>query len=104
VFRSPHEFATIGTNLAQKGIVTLRITIVANPGSRIRLDGRLTRDEVSVLEQAIRSNSNLECLEVEELRSADAEGLAALRRLREAGIAMRGLRPHLAWRIGARGG
>lgn len=84
--------------------MTLRITIVANPGSRIRLDGRLTRDEVSVLERAIRSSANLECLEVEDLRSADAEGVAALRRLREAGVAMRGLRPHLAWRIHEPGG
>ena len=39
------------------------------------------------------------CLDLEELRSADEAGLAALRRLRAEGVEMRGVPPHLAWRI-----
>jgi hypothetical protein len=39
------------------------------------------------------------CLELSELRSADAAGLCLLRRLGAVGVVLRGLPPQLAWRI-----
>jgi ABC-type transporter Mla MlaB component len=79
--------------------VTLRIT-VREHGSRrhLALAGRLTREEVGELKQAVASDPDA-CLDLEELRSADAAGLAALRSLRAEGLEMCGMPPHLAWRI-----
>ena len=93
----------LGTGLAQAPVVTLRISILAaQPTLRIRVEGRLSIDEVGELEQLV-GKPGATCLELAELRSADAAGLATLRRLRAEGIAMTGLSPHLAWRIEADG-
>jgi anti-sigma factor RsiW len=71
-------------------------------GSRLRLAvaGRLTAEEVGELEQAVASDPDA-YLELQDLRSFDAAGLAALRRLRAEGVEMRAVSPHLAWQIAA---
>jgi anti-sigma factor RsiW len=80
--------------------VTLRIAVASDDHVRhVHLDGRLTGDEVGELEQVIGGDPRAVCLELENLRSADAEGLVALRRLRAEGVELRGVPPHLAWRI-----
>jgi ABC-type transporter Mla MlaB component len=80
--------------------MTLRISsLQAGSIRRIQVAGRLTRDEVTELEQTIGDDLGAVCLELENLRSADAAGLAALRRLLAGGVDMRGVPQHLAWRI-----
>ena len=86
--------------LAHRGFVTLRITAAEDETiRRIRVAGRLTGEEVGELESVIGDDPSSACLDLEELRSADEAGLAALRRLRAEGVEMRGVPPHLAWRI-----
>lgn len=80
--------------------MTLRIAVAEEGGGgHIHVDGRLTCDEVGEREQVVGEDPSAVCLELENLRSADATGLAALRRLRAEGVEMRGVPPHLAWRI-----
>jgi len=84
--------------------VTVRITVIEEQHSRlIQLAGRLTSEELCELEEAIGDERGSACLELSELRSADEDGLAALRRLRVEGVELRGVPPHLAWRIGSYG-
>jgi hypothetical protein len=86
--------------LAGESCVTARITVAEQGAVRhVRLEGRLTGAEVGELEEAIGNDPGAICLALENLRSADAAGLAALRRLRAQGVELRGVRPHLAWRI-----
>ena len=80
--------------------VTVRITVVERSGIRhIRVEGRLTGEEVAELEQEIGADRPAVCLDLENLRSADAAGLVALRRLRAEGVEMPAVPRHLAWRI-----
>ena len=80
--------------------MTVRITVAQYERSRrIQLAGRLTGEEVGELEQVIGDDPSAACLDLAELRSADAAGLAALRRLRAEGVELHGVPPHLAWRI-----
>ena len=80
--------------------VTVRITIVSDRAPRrISVEGRLTCAEVNELEQAIGSDPRGVCLELENLRSADQDGLAALSSLRRDGALLRNVPKHLAWRI-----
>lgn len=81
--------------------MTVRITVVEGAGIRhIRVEGRLSGDEVGELEQVIGDDPRHGvCLELENLRSADSAGLTALRRLRAAGVELHGVPRHLAWRI-----
>jgi hypothetical protein len=80
--------------------VTVRITIVSDVAPRrITVEGRLTGAEVGELEHAVGDDPSNVCLELENLRSADADGLAALRRFRAQGALIRGVPPHIAWRI-----
>ncbi len=91
-----------GTELAWHEPVTTRITVALTGNGklrRIQVAGRLTGEEVGELEQTIGGDASGVCLELAELRSADAAGLAALRRLRAEGVEMRSVPPHLAWRI-----
>lgn len=91
-----------GMGVAHRVTVTVRISVIeSSPIRRIAVDGRLSRDEVGELEQAIGSEVAKVRLELANLRGADADGLAALARLRLAGVELRGLSPHLAWQIGA---
>lgn len=80
--------------------MTIRISVTESAQVRhIRLDGRLDHEAVGELEQVIVGAPSAVCLELENLSSADAAGLTVLRRLWKAGVEMRGVRPHLAWRI-----
>ena len=63
------------------------------------MEGRLTAAEVGELEQAIGDDPSRVCLELENLRSADEDGLAALGDLRRRGASLRNVPPHLAWRV-----
>jgi len=80
--------------------VTVRITVAEEPTlRRILVEGRLSALEVGELEGVVGDDPGAVCLELSNLRSADAAALAALRRLRGAGVEMRGASPHLAWQI-----
>jgi hypothetical protein len=75
--------------------LTLRITPVPtdNPGI-LRLEGRLRAEEVPVLE--LSAVDGVRALDLAGLASADEEGLAALRRLRDRGIEVRNASHYLA--------
>ncbi len=80
--------------------MTVRITVSEEPHVRhVIVDGRLTGEEVGELELALGDDLGAVCLELGNLRSVDAAALAALRRLRAAGVRMSGAYPHLAWQI-----
>jgi hypothetical protein len=75
--------------------LTLRITPVpsADPGT-LRLEGRLRSEEVPELERS--AEAGVKALDLEDLQSADEEGLAALRRLRDRGVEIRNPSHYLA--------
>ena len=68
--------------------MTLRITPVPGDDPAIlRLEGRLRSEEVPELERS--AEAGVQALDLEDLASADEEGLAALRRLRDRGVEIR---------------
>ena len=75
--------------------MTLRITPVPtdDPGI-LRLEGRLRVEEVPVLERS--AATGVQVLDLTDLTSADEDGLAALRRLRDRGIEVRNASHYLA--------
>ena len=75
--------------------MTLRITPVPSddPGI-LRLEGRLRAEEVPELEKS--AEAGVRGLDLEDLVSADEEGLAALRRLRDRGVEIRNPSHYLA--------
>jgi hypothetical protein len=80
--------------------VTVRITVGdAGNARRILIEGRLCADAVGELEAVIGGDPRGFVLDLGNLSFADAAGVAALRRLREAGAEIEGVRPHLAWQI-----
>ena len=80
--------------------MTVRITVSKDrEGRLIHVVGRLSEEEIEELEQIIGDDSTRTRLELSELRSADAAGLSLLRRLQLQGVELRGLSPHLAWRV-----
>ncbi len=84
--------------------MTVRITVLEDrPVRRIRVEGRLSAEEIGELEQLIGNDRDATCLELGDLRSADAAALSVLRRLREEGISMNEVPLHLAWRIESEG-
>jgi hypothetical protein len=80
--------------------VTVRI-IVEGTGPRrlVRVEGRLTAAEVPELEGALGDDPDHAELDLQHLRSADPGGLAALRRLRGAGVMLRAVPPRIAYAI-----
>jgi len=79
----------------ERATLTLRITPV--PAERqevLRLEGRLGAAEVTELERS--AGAGVTALDVRGLMSADPEGLAALRRLRDRGIEVRNASRYLA--------
>jgi hypothetical protein len=80
--------------------VTIRFTVTEEGAvRRIGLEGRLSAEEIEELEQLVGHDPSTVYLDLAELRSADACGLALLRRFRREGFEMRRVPPHLAWRI-----
>jgi ABC-type transporter Mla MlaB component len=82
--------------------VTVRISVTTSQSAlhrRIRVAGRLTAEAVGELEGMIGDDLDSVVLDLEDLSALDTGALAALRRLRVAGVAMEGVSPHLAWQI-----
>jgi hypothetical protein len=80
--------------------VTVRITVdEANRRRVVRVEGRLTSAEVAELEGALGDDLTQAELRLENLRSTDSAGLAALRRLRDAGVVLSGLPPRIAYEL-----
>jgi len=75
--------------------LTLRITPVPTdePGI-LRLGGRLRAEEVPELERS--AEDGVRALDLSDLLSADEEGLAALRRLRDRGVEIKNPSHYLA--------
>lgn len=65
----------------------------------MRVEGRLTAQEVPALEGALGDDPTRAELELANLRSADAAGLIALRRLRATGVALSAVPPRIAYEI-----
>lgn len=81
--------------------MTLRIgSDDASPGDRVRLVGRLTREELPELERVVAFARRPLRIDVADLMSADTDGLAALKRLREAGAVLEGASPYLRLALG----
>ena len=79
--------------------MTLRITPVpSDERGALRLEGRLRGEEVAELERS--AAAGVRALDLEDLVSADEEGLAALRRLRDRGLEIRNPSRYLAMRLG----
>ncbi|SRR6266436_2667566 len=82
--------------------VTLYIACDSDPGTRvIRLEGWLEGDTVAELERVINGGSGPLRLDLTELRSADTEGVDALRALRAAGASIVGAPPYIRLLLGA---
>ncbi len=80
--------------------MTFRVIVTEEANiRRVRLEGRLSAEEIEELEQVLGEDPRRVHLDLAELRSTDARGLALLRRLRREGFEMRDVPPHLAWRI-----
>jgi len=80
--------------------VSVRFTVATEGTTRhIRVEGRLAGEAVKELDELTVDDPPTVSLDLSELRWADAQGVALLHRLRVAGSAMRGVPPHLAWRI-----
>jgi hypothetical protein len=79
--------------------LTLRITDAPHEDRpALRLEGRLCAEEVEELERSV--EAGVRALDLTYLMSADEEGLAALRRLRDRGIEIRNPSHSLAMRLG----
>jgi ABC-type transporter Mla MlaB component len=75
--------------------LTLRITLaVRDDDQTLRLEGRLRAEEVPELERS--AEAGVRALDLMDLISADPEGLAALRRLRDRGVEIRNPSHYLA--------
>ena len=75
--------------------LTLRITPVSSDDrGTLRLQGRLRAEEVPELERS--SEAGVRALDLRDLLSADDEGLAAIRRLRDRGLEIRNPSHYLA--------
>jgi ABC-type transporter Mla MlaB component len=81
--------------------VTLRIGCEDDsPGGGVRLVGRLTREELPELDRVAALARRPLRIDVTHLMSADADGLAALKRLREEGAVLEGASPYLRLALG----
>ncbi len=74
--------------------MTLRITLPTDDPATLRLEGRLRTLEVPELERSVAAG--VRAVDLENLRSADEEGVAALRRLRDRGVEIRNASHYLA--------
>jgi len=80
--------------------VTVRISVEETDRRRVvRVEGRLTAEEIAELEGALGDDGPQTTLQLENLRSADAAGIAALRRFRAAGVVFCAVPPRIAYEI-----
>lgn len=71
------------------------------PGGGVRLVGRLTAEELPELERVIVALGHRPLrIDVTDLMSADTDGLAVLKRLREEGAVLEGASPYLRLALG----
>jgi hypothetical protein len=83
--------------------VTVRITTFDEDRGRVvRVDGWLVAGDVAALEGAVGDRVRGTRLELADLRSADAAGVAALRGLAEHGARLHGTAPFLRLLLGER--
>ncbi len=76
--------------------MTLRIVATGpSPPATVKLDGRLTGEEVPELRLVCAANQRQLVLDLTGLQSADREGVSALRELRAKGTDLVGLSPYL---------
>jgi len=79
--------------------VTLRIIPAANDDpSVLGLAGRLAAPEVPVLERS--AEAGLRVLDLSDLMSADDQGIAVLRRLRQSGVELRNVSRYIELLLG----
>lgn len=76
--------------------MTLRITPHEDDSELLKLDGTLTHEEVPVLYGVVETKGAPVRLDLSGLQSADRDGLAALRQLRDGGASLRGASPYVA--------
>jgi ABC-type transporter Mla MlaB component len=74
--------------------VDLRITQDSTDPTRLRVDGRLARERVQVLERECRQ-SGVTAIDLAGLRSADVAGATLLHTLRAGGVRLEGLSPYI---------
>jgi hypothetical protein len=83
--------------------VTIRITSPEDlHGRTVRVDGWLRACDVATLEEAVGDDVRGTRLELADLRSADAAGVAALRALEARGALLHGAAPFLSLLLGER--
>ena len=77
--------------------MTLRITAQDDDETKIlQVDGSLTQEEVPVLCGVVETRGTPVRLDLTHLISADSDGLAALRLLRDSGASLEGVSPYIA--------
>jgi hypothetical protein len=90
-----------GTPLAKHGDVTVRITSrEEGKGRVVRVDGWLVACDVATLEETLGDRVRGTRLELADLRSADAAGVAALRGLEARGALLHDAAPFLRLLLG----
>jgi hypothetical protein len=83
-------------------LMTIYIACSSESGIRVvRLEGWLEGEGVAELERVINGDSGSLRLDLSELRSADAAGLAALRALRASGASIVGASPYIKLLLGS---
>ena len=76
--------------------MTLRITLIRpSPSALIKLDGRLTGEDVPELCRVCRQVMGPMSLDLTDLRSVDRQGAGALRELKAKGAEFTGLSPYV---------
>ena len=74
----------------------VRITKITGRSTPIiKVDGRLTSADTSELEKVCQVETSPFCLDVSDLRSADADGVTALKRFADAGATLIHIPPYI---------
>ena len=96
--RLRHPKPPRGIGLAPARRVTVRIIVEETaPYLRVRIEGRLTADEIGELAGVLAEDLAHTELDLCELRAVDSVGLGVLRRLRDEGAKLLNVPPRLAF-------